>query len=338
MSTKPTVFITGVAGFLGSHMADMFIKKDYRVVGCDNLIGGYLDNVPAEVEFYQYDCDFHNSMVKITRGVDIVIHCAATAYEGLSVFSPYVVTKNIVNASVSVITAAIANGCKRFIYCSSMARYGEQPTVPFTEDMTPLPQDPYGIGKYSGEMFLKNLCDIHGMDFTIVVPHNIIGPRQKYDDPYRNVASIMINLMLQGRQPIIYGNGEQMRCFSFVHDILPVFDKLVETDILLGETVNIGPDEEFVTINQLAETLADLLDFDLKPIYFPDRPQEVKLANCSAEKARKYLDYKTQTSLRDGLSEMIDYIKNRGPKKFKYHLDLEIVNEMTPKTWKDRVF
>jgi len=335
---KKTIFITGVAGFLGSHLADMFIAQGHRVIGCDSLIGGYLDNVPAEVEFYQYDCDYHNSMVKITREVDVVYHCAATAYEGLSVFSPYVVTKNIVNASVSVMTAAIANKVKRFIYCSSMARYGEQEVVPFTEDMTPLPQDPYGIGKYSAEMFLKNLSEIHGMEYVIVVPHNIIGPRQKYDDPYRNVASIMINLMLQGRQPIIYGDGSQMRCFSFVRDILPLFEQLVDNQELVGETINFGPDEEFVTINELAEVIADLLDFDLKPIYMPGRPQEVKLANCSADRARQILGYKTSYSLRQGLAEMIEYIRNRGVKKFKYHIDLEIINEKTPATWKDRLF
>ena len=208
------IFITGVAGFLGSHLADTFLAKGHQVVGCDNLIGGYLDNVPAKVEFHQYDCTFFNSMVKIMKDVDVVYHTAATAYEGLSVFSPHVVTKNIVDASVSVMTAAIVNKVKRFVLCSSMARYGTN-AVPFREDMVPQPQDPYGIGKYSTELFLKNLCEIHGMEYVIAVPHNIIGPRQKYDDPYRNVASIMINMMLQGRQPIIYGDGNQKRC-SFV--------------------------------------------------------------------------------------------------------------------------
>jgi len=195
--TKKRIFISGVAGFLGSHLADEFIKDGHEVVGCDNLLGGYLDNVHPDVEFHQYDINFYNSMVKITEGCDIVYHCGATAYEGLSVFSPYFITKNIVQSTVSLITAAIANKVKRFIFCSSMARYGTQDTVPFTEDMIPKPQDPYGIGKHSCEQFLKNLAEIHGMEYVIAVPHNIIGPRQKYDDPYRNVASIMINMMLQ---------------------------------------------------------------------------------------------------------------------------------------------
>ena len=332
------IFISGVAGFLGSHLADAFIRDGYEVVGCDNLIGGYLDNVPDAVDFYQYDCNYYNSMVKVTKNCDVVFHCAATAYEGLSVFSPHIVTKNIVGATVSLMTASIANNVKRFIFCSSMARYGTQETVPFTEDMIPKPQDPYGIGKLSCELILKNLSEIHGMEYVIAVPHNIIGPRQKYDDPYRNVASIMINLMLDGRQPIIYGNGKQKRCFSFYSDDIDILKILASDNNVNGEVINIGPDNEFITINELAETLAKLLNFKLDPIYMPGRPKEVLLANCSAEKAKKMLGYHPKVSLKDGLSEMIEYIQDRGIKKFKYHLDLEIISELTPDTWKNKIF
>ncbi len=331
------VFISGVAGFLGSHLADRMLDQGHDVVGCDNLIGGYLDNVNSKVEFYQYDCNFYNSMVKITKDCDVVYHCAATAYEGLSVFSPFVVTKNIVTASVSVFTAAIANKVKRVVFCSSMARYGEN-EVPFTEDMEPRPQDPYGIGKVSSEEFLKNLCDVHGLEWVIAVPHNIIGPRQKYDDPYRNVASIMINLMLQDRQPIIYGDGKQKRCFSFINDDLDVLEKMASESGISGEIFNIGPDEEFVTINELAETIAGILNFKLDPIYMPGRPQEVFLANCSADKIRNRFNYNTKYTLRKGLEEMIEWISKRGSKPFKYHLDMEIINELTPKTWKEKLF
>ena len=332
-----SIFITGIAGFLGSHIADRMLSKGYRVVGCDNLIGGYMDNVPEGVEFHQVDCNDLKSMKEITQGIDIIYHTAATAYEGLSVFSPHIVTKHIVGASTGVFTAAAANKCKRIVHCSSMARYGTN-VVPFTEDLIPRPQDPYGIGKVCAENMLKNLCEVHGVEWVIAVPHNIIGPRQKYDDPFRNVASIMINLMLQGRQPIIYSDGQQKRCFSFIQDDIDILEKLIEQDNVVGEVINIGPDEEFVTILELAEVIADLLNFDLNPTFMPGRPQEVKLANCSADKARKLLGYSTKWSLRDGLAAMIDYIKSRGPKPFDYHLDLEIINEKTPRTWKNKLF
>ncbi|HUO50634.1 MAG TPA: NAD-dependent epimerase/dehydratase family protein [Candidatus Paceibacterota bacterium] len=338
MAERSTIFITGVAGFLGSHLAEHFLKQGHRVIGCDTLIGGYLDNVPAGVEFHTVDCNDRAGMLAITRGVDIVYHTAALAYEGLSVFSPHLVADNIFSGSISVMSAAISNKVRRFVHCSSMARYGTQPKVPFTEDMTPLPQDPYGIAKYAAELVLKNLAQVHGIELVIAVPHNIIGPRQKYDDPYRNVASIMINLMLQGRQPIIYGDGMQMRCFSFVGDVVTPLTKMATESHVVGETINIGPDEEFITINDLAKMIAKLLDFNLQPVYMPGRPQEVKHATCSADKARAMLGYKTTTSLEDGLSSMIEYIKLRGTKPFHYHLELEIVSDKTPRTWKDRLF
>ncbi len=331
------IFITGIAGFLGSHLADAFLTAGHEVSGCDNLLGGYRDNIPERAKFYEYDCGNLRLMKQATAGAEIIYHCAATAYEGLSVFSPDMVCRNVYQNSVAMISAAISNKVKRFVYCSSMARYGEQ-RVPFTEDMTPMPEDPYGIAKYAAELTLVNLAKTHKMEYVIAVPHNIIGPRQKYDDPFRNVASIMINMMLQDHQPIIYGDGEQKRCFSFVQDCIFSLKKMAVENNILGEVINIGPDEEFISINQLYQTLARLLDFQKKPIYMPGRPCEVKLASCSAEKARRLLGYKTQYSLEQGLREMIEYIKKRGVKPFEYHIDLEIINEKTPKTWRERLF
>lgn len=329
------IFITGIAGFLGSHLADHFIAQGHKVVGVDNLLGGYLENVPVQAEFHKTSCSNLEALQTIMHGVDVVYHCAATAYEGLSVFSPYLVTQNVSGITASVLSAAIVNKVKRFIYCSSMARYGEQ-AVPFYEDMGTRPQDPYGIAKVAGEDLVKNLCKVHGIEYVIAVPHNIIGPRQKYDDPYRNVASIMANRLLQGKQPIIYGDGEQKRCFSFISDVVAPL-ALMATAPVSGETINIGPDEEFVTINQLGSVLSDITGMPFEPIYMPGRPQEVKEATCSADKARRLLNYQTKTSLVDGLKEIVAYIKERGPKPFTYHLPLEIVNDKTPATWKEKL-
>lgn len=338
MEETMRIFISGVAGFLGSHLADAMLSKGHEVVGVDNLIGGYLDNVPENVEYYQVDCRYLNTMKKLMKGVDVVYHTACTAYEGLSVFSPELVCQNTYQITASLASAAVSQHVKRFVYCSSMARYGSQEKVPFTEDMDPKPQDPYGISKLAAEQLIRCLGEVHGMEYVIAVPHNIIGPRQKYDDPYRNVASIMINMMLQERQPIIYGDGEQKRCFSFVQDDVVCLEKLAFQEGLNGEVINIGPDEEFITINELASTIAKILDYDLHPIYVADRPQEVKLATCSADKARRLLGYQTKYTLEQGLTEMIEYIKKKGPKKFRYHLDLEIINEHTPNTWKNKMF
>lgn len=331
------VLVTGVAGFMGSHLADAFIKRGDHVVGIDNFIGGYSENVPVEVEFYNADLGEFNDIEPLFKGVDLVVHTACTAYEGLSVFSPSLVTRNTSHITTTVLSAAIKHKVKKFVHMSSMARYGTQDVVPFTEDMTPKPQDPYGIAKYAAELLIKNLCETHGMKYAILVPHNIIGPRQKFDDPFRNVASIMINRMLQGKQPIIYGDGQQMRCFSFMQDVINPLLKACDTDVVDGQVTNIGPDEEFVTIEELAKKIAKILDFDLDPIYMPGRPQEVKHANCSADKARRLLGYKTSTTLEEGLTELAEWIKTKGARPFNYHLPLEFVTEKTPKTWTDRL-
>lgn len=330
------VFITGVAGFLGSHLADEFLEHGYEVAGNDNFVGGYESNIPEGVEFHEVDCTDVDGMKAAMQDADIVYHTAALAYEGLSVFAPARINKSIFQTTNATLAAAADLDIDRFVYCSSMSRYGENET-PFTEDMEPRPQDPYAVAKVASEDMVELMADVHGFDYTIAVPHNIIGPRQKYDDPFRNVAAIFINRMLRGKQPIIYGDGEQMRCFTFIQDDVRPLRKMATSDAVVGEVVNIGPDDEFITINTLAETIADILGFDLDPIYMPDRPQEVKLANCSADKARRLLDYEPEYTLRDGLEEMVAWVEEQGPKEFEYHLDLEIVNEDTPSTWTEQL-
>jgi UDP-glucose 4-epimerase len=332
------VLITGVAGFMGSHMADDFLAKGYEVVGIDNLVGGYKDNIPNDVEFYNLDCSVFDDIESVFRNVDLVVHTACTAYEGLSVFSPSLIVRNTSLATAATLSASVKHGVSKYVFLSSMARYGTQDTIPFTEDMQTKPQDPYGISKVESEMLIRNVSETHGMDYSILVPHNIIGPRQKYDDPFRNVASIIINRMLQGQQPIIYGDGSQQRCFSFYQDVANPIMVASENDIANGRVINIGPDEEFISINDLAFIIADILNFNLDPIYMPGRPQEVKDATCSANLARELLGYQTTTSLRDGLTQLAEWIQERGTKPFEYHLPLEFITEKTPRTWTEKLF
>ena len=326
------ILITGAAGFLGSHLCEKLQKLGHEIVGVDNMHGGYQDNVPNTIKFFEYDCCDLKKMNEVMKNVDVVYHCAATAHEGLSVFSPFEITKNNYLASVSVFSAAVSNKVKRIIFCSSMARYGDQKT-PFNEDMKPKPVDPYAIAKVAAENVLVNLCELNNIEWVIAVPHNIIGPRQKYDDPFRNVVSIMINRMLQKKPPIIYGDGEQKRCFSYIDDCISCLLPMLDQKNLNKQIINIGPDEEFVTINKVAEICGNITGSNMKPIYKEDRPREVKHATCSADKARKYLNYKTTTDLVTGIKKTFEYIEKRGTKPFNYYFDIEIKNELTPETW-----
>jgi UDP-glucose 4-epimerase len=330
--------VTGVAGFMGSHLADALLLRGYSVVGIDNLLGGYIENVPDGVEFHNLDLADLNAIKPLFEGVDYVVHAACTAYEGLSVFSPALVVQNTTQITASALSASVSAGVKKFVYLSSMARYGAHGNIPFEETMTVKPQDPYGIAKVASEMLVENICDTNGIEYVILIPHNIIGPRQKYNDPFRNVASIMINRILSGKQPIIYGNGEQVRCFSFMKDVTDPCIVALENSNVNGMRINVGPDEDFITINELASKLGDIIGFKVDPIYLPGRPKEVFHATCSSTLAREVLNYKTSTTLEVGLSELVNWIRKMGPREFEYHLPIEFVNESTPKTWTEKIF
>lgn len=364
------IFITGIAGFLGSHLAQRLLDEGHTVGGMDNLSGGELSNVPEGVYFKEFDClhgkftpelnsplDFDYCWQPSEFGVpDVVVHCAALAHEGLSTFSPHLITQSIFGASVRTFSQAITHGVKRIVFMSSMSRYGNgawhfctNPSLnglweqkhwgpPFDEDNIPNPVDPYGVAKVAAEDALKILSETHGVKWSILVPHNIIGVRQKYDDAQRNVASIMMNRCLQGKPPIIYGDGQQKRCFSPIADCLPSIVKAVhgEADY---EVVNIGPDNGEITINELAAKIIRLTGSPFaynQVVRMPDRPNEVKNAYCSSDKARKLLGYKEQQSIDDCLAEMVADIRKRGTREFKY-LPIEILNDKTPKTWVERL-
>tara|TARA_B100000989_G_scaffold232425_1_gene179190 strand:- start:423 stop:1433 length:1011 start_codon:yes stop_codon:yes gene_type:complete len=334
------IFITGIAGFLGRHLADKFLNLGHEVIGCDDLSGGDLDNLPNGSIFYKIDCKNFYAIKEIfsKHKPEVIFHCAATPHEGFSIFSPSLITKNIFESSVSIFSAAIATKAKKIIFCSSMARYGSQ-NNPFYESFTPKPIDPYGIAKVASEDVLLTLCKVHEVNYSIAVPHNIVGPYQKYDDPYRNVMSIMLNRMLQNKPPIIYGDGEQTRCFSYIDDCITCLEQMAYDNNTNHQIINIGPDEGEVTINKLAELCANEVGFNGEPIYYKKgRPQEVRHATCNSDKARKLLNYKTKYSLQDAIRETAKYIRSRGPKDFKYYLDIEINNEKTPLTWTEKKF
>ena len=329
------IFVTGAAGFIGSRLCDALLKVGHTVYGLDNLVGGDINNVPRKItSFYEMSC---RRIEYLPPQIDVVVHCAALPHEGLSVFSPKYITDSIYGASVSVFSAAIREKVKRIVFLSSMARFGNNPT-PFTEDMSPKPQDPYAIAKVAAEQTLKCLCEAHGVEYVIAVPHSVIGPRQRLCDPFRNVIAIWMNRIMQGKQPIIYGDGQQRRNFSYIDDVIPSLERLATEGQVMGADIfNLGPDEETVTINHACKLVREAMgEPDIKPVYRPARPNEVEDAWCSSELARRVLGYETKTSLRDGIAKMAAWAKKVGPKPFDYFLPIEIVNERTPKVWTEQ--
>jgi len=332
------VLITGIGGLLGSTFARYLINKGgYEVVGIDNMIGGVEGNVPERATYIEGDITNTKLLTELCKGVDTVFHTAALPYEGLSVFSPAITVNSIVSGTVSIASACLANNVRLLINCSSMARYGEQ-LPPFTEDMQRKPVDPYGLAKAQAEEHLEMLHDIHGLNFVTVVPHNVIGVGQRYYDPFRNVVGIMINRALQGKPIVIYGDGEQKRSFSDVYDCIEAVYKMMITDRDISrQAYNIGPDDNEISIKQLAYKVGHYASIYPSFNHFPDRPREVKNAYCSSDKIRREFNYNASISLDKTLESMVAWIKGREPKDFEYHLPLEFVTEETPKTWTDKL-
>ena len=333
------VWVTGVAGFLGSHLADALLAAGHEVGGNDNFSGGDIANVPTGVDLYKLDCNERDLLAERLSGYTHLVHCAAAPYEGLSFFSPHYITTNIIGASVATFSAAIGAGIGRIVYCSSLARYGAG-TPPFTEQHSVQPADPYGIGKVAGEAILRNLCSTHDVEYVIAVPGNIIGPRQAYDDPYRGVTSIFINLALQGKPLIVFGDGEQKRRFAPVDSCVRALMRMT-FDSVNGEVINIGPTVgTAVSINDLAALIWPACGHNGLPQirYLPERVGDVKFAYCDVTKSVRLLGYNYGMSLVQCIDAMVADIRKRGPKPFNYDLPIEIRNHKTPAAWTEKYF
>ena len=331
------VFITGISGLLGSTLAKYLLAKGgYTIIGIDNGIGGVEDNLPADVTYYNADILDTAFLKTIMEGVDVVFHAAALPYEGLSVFSPTITTTSIVSGTVSVAIAVLHNKVRLMINCSSMARYGDQ-TPPFTEDMVTKPVDPYGLAKVQAEQHLAMLAKIHGLNYVTVVPHNVIGIGQRYFDPFRNVVGIMINRTLQEKPIVVYGDGEQKRSFSNAVDCIKAVENIMLSDRhLTGQIYNIGPDNNEISIKQLATIICKEAGKEVVLQHFPDRPIEVKNAYCSSDKIRKEFNYNAVITVEQTIYQMVQWIKPR-VRAFEYHLPLELITDKTPKTWTEQL-
>lgn len=338
------ILVTGSAGFMGSHLVDALIKKGFKnVYGADDLSGGYLDNVSPKSFFTKLDLrDKKKTLVLVTKvKPELIFHLAADATEGRSQFTPISCTERNYFAYLNLLVPAIAHGLKKVVLTSSMSIYGSQ-KPPFTEDMDRRPDDIYGISKAAMERASEILSQVHGFKYVIMRPHNVYGPGQNLSDPYRNVVAIFINCLLNNKNFFIYGDGEQERAFSYIDDFTPYIIKAAFLKEAEREIFNIGPVEES-TINHLADIVLKAffpkrnVPEKLKPKHLPPRPMEVKEAWCSVEKAKRVLGYKTTVSLEEGVRQMIEWAKRKGPQKFYYLDKLEIVNKNTPLTWVEKL-
>ena len=271
-----SVLVTGGAGFIGSHVARHLVGAGHDVVVLDDLSGGYEANVPAGATFVAgsvVDPELVEDLFQ-THGFSAVFHLAAYAAEGLSHFIRRFNYTNNVLGSVNLLNAAVrAETVERFVFASSIAVYGAAQT-PMTEEVTPEPEDPYGIGKYAVELDLRAAQRMFGLDYTIFRPHNVYGEQQNVADPYRNVIGIFINQLLSDRPMTIFGDGLQTRAFTHIDDVAPVIARSIEVPGAANEVFNVGADTPH-TVLDLAHAVARAFDVSDPEIEFLPAREEV---------------------------------------------------------------
>jgi len=331
------ILCTGGAGLIGSHLVDELLLAKHEVTVVDDYSGSTIKNLGrisqrqnlTVVEGDVRDVELVN---KLVPGHDYIYHLAAYAAEGQSFFSPAAINDINIKPMNNLLVAAVNNNIKRFIFTSSMAVYGDQ-KPPFNETLEKKPVDPYGLAKAYCEDMLHIFSKIYNLEYTIVRPHNVFGERQNIADPYRNVIGIWMNMMMRGKRPIIYGDGQQVRAFSFVRNVsLPLARAM---DCEPNRIINLGGSKEY-TINEMYKLVAEAMGFDKMPMNFPDRPGEVKNAFCTSALSRELLSYRDNWTVESGVLKMAEWVKEQGPQDPSYRIPLEITKN-APESWRDRL-
>jgi len=333
--TQKYVVITGVAGLLGSKLADWIIenKKEYKVIGIDNLFGGYIENINKEVIFYQRNLDKDDIKdIFKNNNIEYVFHFAAYAAEGLSPFMRMFNWQNNSVSTANIINCCIEYNVQRLVYTSSMSVYGHgnMNMNRFDENDIPCPIDPYGISKYACEMDIKAAGEQHKLDWCIIRPHNIYGEKQNIWDKYRNVIGIWMHQALKNKPMLVYGDGNQTRAFTYIEDNLePLWNAAVLPEAS-KEIINLGGIVPY-TINEAINTLSNIIDYH--NIEYKEPRYEVKWAVPTYQKSIDILGFKHKTDLDEGLLKMWNWAKQQ-PERPQYKWDNYEINKGMYEYWK----
>jgi UDP-glucose 4-epimerase len=325
----PVSLVTGGAGFIGSHVAEQLVRRGHRTVVLDDLSGGFEENVPAECQFVRGSILDHRLIDRLfdEHGFDYVFHLAAYAAEGLSHFIKRFNYNNNVVGSVNLINASVNHNVRRFVFTSSIAVYGAGQT-PMTEEMTPKPEDSYGIAKFAVEQELRASYEMFGLEFTVFRPHNVYGERQNVGDRYRNVVGIFMNQLLNNQPMTVFGDGEQERAFTHISDVAPVIAESVEIPNARNEVFNVGADVPF-TVNRLARLVADAMHHECR-IQHLDARHEVKIAFSDHSKATRVFGERNNMPLEDGIRAMAAWVMRYGARTSGVFEGLEIEKNLPP--------
>ncbi|MCP4438037.1 MAG: NAD-dependent epimerase/dehydratase family protein [Aureispira sp.] len=325
--------VTGGAGFIGAHVVNELIDMGHQVIVMDDLSGGFEENINPKATFIKGSITDHELVTKIFNdyAFDYVYHLAAYAAEGLSHFiRRFNYTNNLIG-SINLINESIKHKIKCFIFTSSIAVYGAG-QLPMREDITPLPEDPYGIAKLAVEQDLKTAHEMFGLNSVIFRPHNVYGEYQNIGDRYRNVVGIFMNQLMLGKSLTVFGDGGQTRAFSYIGDVAPYIANCVNVPESYNETFNVGADKEY-SVKELAETIMKTMNLEQPLRHLPAR-NEVEHAYADHSKVKRVfnIDDSKIVTLEEGIQKMADWAGNVGSRASGKFGNIEIT-EKVPSIW-----
>lgn len=305
--------ITGGAGFIGSSIARRLVNDGYYVRILDNFATGQrsnLEDIQGKIDIIEGDIRDFWTVINAVEGIDYVLHQAALPSVQRSILNPLTTTEVNVNGTLNILEAARFHKVQRIVYASSSSIYGDTPTLPKDENMRPQPLSPYAITKLAGEEYCISFYRIYGLEAVCLRYFNVFGPYQNPASQYAAVIPKFIVSFLEDKPPVIFGDGEQSRDFTFI-------DNVVEANVLacakkdaVGKVMNIACGQRY-SLNAMAEKLGCILDKKIEPVYQPAKPGDVKHSLATIDQASQYLGYQVKVDFDRGLARTVEWFKQK---------------------------
>ena len=313
MALTGIALVTGGAGFIGSHLAAALVELGARVRVIDDLSTGHRENleeIGGDLDFMQASMTDEAALARALEDVELVFHEAAIPSVPRSIENPRDTHRACVEATFSLLATAREKRVRRVVYAASSSAYGDQPTLPKQEEMLPDPLSPYAVAKLVGEYYAQVFSRVYGLETISLRYFNVFGPRQDPSSQYSGVVSRFISDLLSGTRPVIYGDGEQSRDFTYIANVVEANMRAAETQTGIGQVINIANGQR-VTLNQLLEEVKSLTGKGgVTADYQPARSGDVRHSLADITRARELLGFEPRVELRAGLELTIDWWKH----------------------------
>lgn len=307
--------ITGIAGFIGSTLAHALVEQGHQVSGFDNLSTGNLDNladIRSSIQFQEMDLQNKDGVHEACKGIDFILHQGALASVPRSVKDPLTSHESNINGTLNLLIAAKDAGVRRIVYAASSSAYGDQPTQPKHEEMSPMPLSPYAVQKLTCEYYIQAFFRCYALQGVCLRYFNIFGPRQAADSPYSGVIAQFVYKMMAGQTPTIFGDGTTSRDFTFVDNAVNanLLACLAPDDVATGRVFNVGTGHSH-TLNEVYAGIAKILGFNEPPIYGSPRAGDIQHSLASIERARTQLGYQPKADFIEGLEKTVAWYTSK---------------------------